>query len=223
MRRFSIRSLMALIVVAAIGLAALRNANGLWAGMLLLLALAAIGSAVMGAVILRGKERYWSAGFAFFAGCYLVLAIGPWLSSWYSSRIGTTYLLNQLRHRMFASDVETLSDSEAESLSLREQQLEADLARVREESRDPNDASRVLALATRLQAIRVKLTTNQNAAPRRADFQDVGHSLFALLAGLVGGTVAVWFSLRRERRGSDAESSPHPPPQCALDSGEGVG
>ena len=59
MRRFSVRSLMAFIFVCAIGLAALRNANDLWAGAMLFVALAAFALAVHGAVILRGRERSW--------------------------------------------------------------------------------------------------------------------------------------------------------------------
>jgi hypothetical protein len=58
MRRFSIRALMIFVFVSGIGLAALRNANDLWAGMMMLVALAAVGVAVMGAVILRGTARY---------------------------------------------------------------------------------------------------------------------------------------------------------------------
>jgi hypothetical protein len=57
MQRFSICSLTIFIVEVAIGLAALRNANDLWVGMLLLLSLAALAFAMMGAVILRGEER----------------------------------------------------------------------------------------------------------------------------------------------------------------------
>ena len=43
MRRFSLRTLMAFIVVSAVGLAALRNANEFWAGIMLLALLAASG------------------------------------------------------------------------------------------------------------------------------------------------------------------------------------
>ena len=39
MRRFSVRSLMAFILVCAIGLAALRNANDMWAGAMLFVVL----------------------------------------------------------------------------------------------------------------------------------------------------------------------------------------
>jgi hypothetical protein len=68
MRRFSIRSVMSFVIVSALGLAALRNADELWAGMVLLFAMGSVGVAVLGAVFLRGRERAWWAGFAFFAG-----------------------------------------------------------------------------------------------------------------------------------------------------------
>jgi hypothetical protein len=49
MRRFSIRTLMALIVISAVGLAALRNANELLAELMILGAVDALGIAVLGA------------------------------------------------------------------------------------------------------------------------------------------------------------------------------
>ncbi len=81
MRRFSVRSLMAFIFACAIGLAALRNANDLWAGAMLFVALAAFAVAVLGAVILRGRERSCWLGFALFSGGYLTLTFGPGLST----------------------------------------------------------------------------------------------------------------------------------------------
>ena len=65
--RFSIRTLMAVIVVSAVGLAGLRNANELWAGMLLIVALAAIGISVLGILMLRGKDQVLCVGFALFS------------------------------------------------------------------------------------------------------------------------------------------------------------
>src|SRR6516165_6184746 len=116
MRRLSIRSLTAFIVVAAIGLAALRDANDLWAGMLLLLALAAVAIAMMGTVILRGGERYWWAGFAYFGGGYLALTVGPWLSDTLQPQLGTTEVLRHAHHRMMASASPTLDDAEVAEL-----------------------------------------------------------------------------------------------------------
>src|SRR6516165_7090836 len=103
MRRFSVRSLMAVVFVCAIGMAAFRGTGDLWGGILLLIALAAVGFAVMGAVILRGPEKYWWAGFAFFGGGYLALAAGPLLSDTFQPHLGTTHLLSHLRARMHPS------------------------------------------------------------------------------------------------------------------------
>ena len=62
MRRLSIRTIMAAVVIAAVGLAALRNANELWAGMMLLTTLAMLGIATLGIIFLRAKEQAWWAG-----------------------------------------------------------------------------------------------------------------------------------------------------------------
>ena len=77
MPRISIRILMAFIFVAGVGLAALRNANEFWAGMMLLLALAAVGIAVLGGLFSRGRERAWWVGFAVFGGGYLIVSLFP--------------------------------------------------------------------------------------------------------------------------------------------------
>jgi hypothetical protein len=90
--------------VAAVGLAALRHASDLWAGMMLLVALAAVGIAGAGAIILRGPERSWWATFAFFAGGYLAPAIGPEISPWFRNLLGTTRFLNEL-HSLLVAEV----------------------------------------------------------------------------------------------------------------------
>jgi hypothetical protein len=74
MRRFSIRTLMAFVLVSAVGLAALRTAGDLSAGLLFLVALAAVGVAILGATFMRGAEQAWWIGFALFCGGYLTLA-----------------------------------------------------------------------------------------------------------------------------------------------------
>jgi hypothetical protein len=201
MRRISIRSVMALIILAAIGLAALRNADELWAGTLLLVALALVGLGVMGAVIMRGRERYWWAGFAFFGGAYLALTVGPWLSDTFRPQLGTTQLLDRLRNRMFASSAPPLSADELEALRLKEQILEASLATLKRVTRNPDSEPGASVKTKQLLAIQARLTANKNAAPRTEDFHRAGHSVFALLAALVGGTAAGWLYLRRESEG----------------------
>ena len=90
MRRLSIRTIMAAVVIAAVGLAALRNANELWAGMMLLTTLAMLGIATLGIIFLRAKERAWWVGFALFTGGYLAITLVPWLSGTFRHQLGTT-------------------------------------------------------------------------------------------------------------------------------------
>lgn len=157
MRRFSIRTIMALIVVSAIGLAALGNASHLWAALMLLFALGCVGVALLGAAILRRKERYWWAGFVFFAGGYLVLAFAPWSSQTFGVRMGATYLREELYSRV--------SPEIPGGNTINQQQM-----------------------------FRFARAVNLDL------FRRVGHSLFSLLSGLMGGTVALWFYARREQR-----------------------
>lgn len=119
MRRLSIRTLMAFVLIFAVGLAALRNANDLWAGVMLLFALAVVGVAVIGGVILRGRERCWWAGFAFFGGGYLALAIGPWFGSADQSRLVTTHLLESVRAKVVTSNIARFEMSALDRSSVR--------------------------------------------------------------------------------------------------------
>ena len=91
MRRISIRTLMAFVLVSAVGLAALRNASDPWAEMMLLVALVAAGVAVLGAALMRGRERAWWLGFAVFGGGYLAATLrnGPGITSRFQFGLGT--------------------------------------------------------------------------------------------------------------------------------------
>jgi hypothetical protein len=195
MRRPSIRSLMAFIVAAAVSLTALRNANEPWAGMLLLVALAAVGFALIGAAILRGKERHWWAGFAFFGGTYLALTVGPWLGDAFRPQLGTTHLLDRLEQLMFASGPQALHAIPQSPSELILQQMETELEQAKQVARSPNTDPAVRVLTRRLQALQGQLAANK----RTEDFHSVGHSLFGLLAGLLGATSAGWLYSRRQR------------------------
>ncbi len=64
--------------------------------------------------------------------------------------------------------------------------------RLKAENRGPGD--RELDSAMRML---MNLETQLQGAADRRDFLRVGHSLFALLAGLLGGTIARWFYARQ--------------------------
>ncbi len=195
MRRISIRSLMAVVLISAVGLAALRTASDLWAGWVLLLALAGVGIAVLGAVFMRGPERAWWVGFALFSGAYLALAVGPWFRDRSQPQLGTTYLLDYVHGRIHASPKDTPVDFE--ELKAQREKAALALASIRSIVRNLNDPAFRLA-RQRLDDLDVEISSLKRMATL-SQFHTIGHSVFCLLAGLAGGMVAVWFDRRRER------------------------
>src|SRR5690349_11602539 len=79
--RFSIMGLMTIVLLAAVGLAALRHPTEWWAGAVFTTTLAALCLSVVGVMIRRGAGRSPWAGFVVFGGAYLALSFGPWSSS----------------------------------------------------------------------------------------------------------------------------------------------
>lgn len=72
--RFSIARLMGVVILAAMGVAALRQSSEAWAGPMLLITLGAIAIALTGAFTREPAERAGWLGFALFGGGYLALA-----------------------------------------------------------------------------------------------------------------------------------------------------
>ena len=100
---------------------------------------------------------------------------------------------------MFTTTAIVLLDAKAQALSRVERQVNDTLVNLHQSGRDFNtDPSAVLGATKARETIRGKLSANKNAAPPAEHFQSVGHSLFALLAGLLGGMTAIWFYARRE-------------------------
>ncbi len=79
--RFTIGTLMGVVLVLAIGFAALKNVNTTWAGVMVLLTCGALGLAMMGAVLRREATRAWWIGFAVFGWGYLGLALWSYSAS----------------------------------------------------------------------------------------------------------------------------------------------
>ena len=182
MRRFSIRTLMSAIVVSAIGLAALRNASDLWAGIMLLVALAAVGVAVLGAIILRGRDRCWWLGFALFGCGYLAMVFGPWEST-VPRHLGTTNLLDYVHAKVVGSPIKNFDVTRYDKNSVLHQAIIPD--------RGVN-----ITWPPDIVAATLPINRWSAALPGVANydqFQRVGHSIFALIAGLVGGSIATWF------------------------------
>ncbi|WP_165073743.1 hypothetical protein [Paludisphaera rhizosphaerae] len=77
MRTFSIRSLMAVVVVAAIGMAAFVVGSPPWAGAMLSLSFFALTCALLGVAFGRNERRIYWIGFASLGWAYMALIYAP--------------------------------------------------------------------------------------------------------------------------------------------------
>jgi hypothetical protein len=93
--RFSIAGLMGIVLVAAVGLTALKSASRIWAGAMLLLTCGILTLGVVGAIYRQGTRRGWWLGFSLFGWGYTALwgfwSVGGWPD------LPTTTLLEILR------------------------------------------------------------------------------------------------------------------------------
>jgi len=194
MRRFSIRTLMALIAGSATGLAALRNASELWARVMLMLALGLVCVAGLWAILLRGRERAWWLGFAVLGCTYLSVSLSP-----LRSRLTTTQLLEYVHARVVSSSIATIEVSRADHSSILYRVVMIDGTT---DSRTVSNSVYNSTPGEDLLATMEPANRWRSALPgavNHDEFLRIGHFLFVLLAGLVGGTVAVGFWGRRER------------------------
>ena len=75
MRRVSIAGLMAIVLLAALGSAALGSGSGLWCSAIYSLTLMALGLGLAGSILARGAARAFCVGFALFGCGYIYLAL----------------------------------------------------------------------------------------------------------------------------------------------------
>jgi hypothetical protein len=77
MTHFRFSQLMAVVLYLSLGFAALRNADSLWASATFTLSIVAISTALLGALIRRGRARPVWIGFALFGWTYLLVSTLP--------------------------------------------------------------------------------------------------------------------------------------------------
>jgi hypothetical protein len=95
-RRSTIGGLMAVVLVLAIGLAALRNPSVLWVGTIFLATRVILALGAIGVVLRKHAERAWWLGFSVFGWGYLVL-LTPSPTTMTSMQLPTWSLLAALR------------------------------------------------------------------------------------------------------------------------------
>lgn len=91
--RVTIGGTLLVVVVLGVGLAALRSSSPVWASAIYSAAIAAVVFAMLGGIFRRGPARAFWSGFAIVGGIYLVLSCGPWLESTVGNQLVTTAAL----------------------------------------------------------------------------------------------------------------------------------
>lgn len=193
MRRISIKLMMWYVSFIAVGLAALRNANEAWAGVMIMLTLGTLGAAIIAIVCRRGRERIWWFGFALFGAAYTVLTLFSWFAETRKS-LATTHFLVYLTAQAVPAP---LSSSEiGEQLQSVANQLNTT------DSNDPGYADqrwRYMSLQRQLKFLSNSTTSRPTSSPIQRllpgienpnAFARIGHCIFALLAGLLGAFIS---------------------------------
>jgi hypothetical protein len=107
--RFSIASLLALVVFVAIGLAALQAASDAWDGGVFALALLTLLTSTLLAVHRRGRDRAFWIGFTLFGSAYLVASLVPNIEPRLPSTKGLAYLDSKISKRVVSYTWRTVS------------------------------------------------------------------------------------------------------------------
>jgi hypothetical protein len=225
MHRFSVRTLMILIVGAAVGLAALRNANVSWASATATVVVAAVATSVLGALPRRSREQSAWAGFAVFSGMYLAVAVGTVVSSVLKDYFGPTvaleYVIQSVRPAAFVlppgrSPFDELDETPpvrpaAPALPPPGRSPFAEL----DETPAVRPAAPVLPPLGRspfeLDETPARPNLRRSWLPGAAnadEFRSAGHSLFALLSGLIGSVVGRILYARRQRSEAQRANMP---------------
>ena len=174
--RFSLGTLLLLVLSTGVAFAALKSPSNLWASALFTLAVAVLLVATLGAVHRHDRSRAYLLGFALFGWVYLILSLVPETTP----RLSTTGLLDALFARVHghATGVTWLAYSP--------------------------QGNRVVMQGAGLSTVRVwAASTGQPLSIVSTDpesFRRVGHSLLALLIACVGGRVSLHLHTARDRQ-----------------------
>jgi hypothetical protein len=98
--RMSIAPLMSVVLVLAVGFAALRLGSETWSSAVFTLTLVLHLTAILGAIYRRDRERAGWLGFALFGWGYLILSFGPGFRTEIRPQLATAPLLDYLFPRI---------------------------------------------------------------------------------------------------------------------------
>jgi hypothetical protein len=197
--RFSIRAVMGLVLIVAVGVAALRYPTDLVASLVLSATVLLVGVAILGAIFRRGAPRAFYAGAALFGLGYLVLAFGPWCETAVRPKLVTTRLLDAAFPRVHTAKKEAAEILQTGALYFRDYP-----GAPVQELAFSSDGNLLTAKVQERAWVYLKRATGQaNRAggalrpPSPERFQEIGHALAAWLAAVLGGTLALFFHATR--------------------------
>jgi hypothetical protein len=119
------------------------------------------------------------------------MTFAPGISASVGQNLVTTTALDYLYSQFAASSTEARLP---QVLWWQHARVMAEVDRLRAENRQPGDRE-----LDREMRMLINLQSQLRGTADARDYFRVGHSLFSLLAGLLGGTIAVWFYKERER------------------------
>jgi hypothetical protein len=190
---------MAVVMVAALGVAAFRSDSDLWAAAVFTATLFTLAAAVLAAAQRRGTERAFWPGFALFGWGYLVVCYAPWFEQNVQPHLATTRLLREMHERLVGEQpiphdsflvravlAEAVTEKVQTGRSERVAYIDVDSAvhsekiagvRIALDREAPYAAVAQFLLGTRLRLPPVR-------------FERTGHSLMALIVAWLGGVTA---------------------------------
>jgi hypothetical protein len=192
--RYTIRSMLGVILFAGIAIAALRAADDAWDSGILGLVLLILLAAVLLAVHRTDRKRAYWLGFALFGWTYLVASLIPPVGSRLPTTKGLTFIDPKIpgRHRAWATTVLTFTSTAGTNPV----QTVASSPQGNTLASSSQEVIRVWDFTTG------KLLTGPFATTE--NFIRIGHSLLAMLLAFVGGRL----SRHLYDRGRDDRSNP---------------
>jgi hypothetical protein len=201
MRSVSIRALMFLVLVLALGVAALRNADDNWAGGTLMATALLLGLAALGTTHDTASRRASRLGFVVFGGGYFALAFLG-LSESNLARLPTSRLLAHVHQR-----VAPLGQNFALSIANNGTGQGVVLITSNPLTRMQANKAGINVLPTGPAAPANSWARLLPGAAQLEPFSTVGHCLYAILAGLLGSAIMLAMKKRWETGGGEPDPS----------------
>ena len=174
--RYTLRQLLGLVVLVALAVPALVYPSLWWAAAWLSGCLLMLGVSLLGIVNRDADRRAFWIGFALFGWAYVILLYGPVLDRHVGHRLATTKVLAYLQLRLHeATEQPKFFDPSPSQMALQPTPWNS------------------FAISTETNPFPIPV-------PQWDFFQQVGHSLFALLLASFGGLVSRWLYSTRSRQ-----------------------